>query len=122
MMFNPKDHPYIADADDLYFLDRAKRHPVTEGVLRFIFNGNTPYIRVLKVVREKSLAGGTFIRIMTRDYSLYQQKDEFVGDLFDISHSHRIVGASNPWNLYIEETEDGTLIDADAINAIVGRI
>lgn len=122
MMFHSDNHPYMADANDLHFLDRAKRHPVTERVLRFIFNGNTPYIRVLKVVREKSLAGGTFIRVMTRDYSLYKQKDEFVGDLFDISHNHKIVGVSNPWNLYVEETEDGMLIDADVIDAIVGRI
>ena len=122
MMFNPKDHPYMADADDLHLLRDAKRHPVTERDLRFVFKGNSPYIRVLKVVRTKEPFGLDLVRIVTRDYSLYQQKDEFVGDLFDISHSHRIVGVNHPWNLYIEETEDGMLIDAGAIDAIVGRI
>lgn len=122
MMFNPKDHPYMADADDLHLLRDVKRHPVTQRDLRLVFKGNSPFIRVLKVVRTKEPFGFDLVRIVTRDYSLYQQKDEFVGDLFDISHSHRIVGVNHPWNLYIEETEDGMLIDADAIDAIVGRI
>lgn len=122
MMFQPDNNPYMADAADLHLLRDAKRHPVTERDLRLIFNGNSPFIRVLKVVRTKEPFGFDLVRIVTRDYSLYQQKDEFVGDLFDISHSHRIVGASHPWNLYIEETEDGMLIDAGAIDAIVGRI
>ena len=122
MMFNPKDHPYMADGDDLHLLKGMKRHPVTERDLRLVFKGNSPFIRVLKVVRTKEPFGLDLVRIVTRDYSLYQQKDEFVGDLFDISHSHRIVGVGNPWNLYVEETEDGMLIDADVIDAIVGRI
>ena len=122
MMFQPDNNLYMADAGDLHLLRDAKRHPVTERDLRLVFKGNSPFIRVLKVVRTKEPFGLDLVKIVTRDYSLYQQKDEFVGDLFDISHSHRIVGVSNPWNLYIEETEDGMLIDADAIDAIVGRI
>lgn len=122
MMFKPDNNPFMADADDLRLLKRVKRHPVTERDLRLIFKGNSPFIRVLKVVKEKGLAGCILVKIVTRDYSLYKQKDEFVGDLFDISHTHRIVGVNHPWNLYIEETEDGMLIDADAIDAIVGRI
>lgn len=122
-MFKPDNNPYMADADDLHLLKRTKKHPVTERDLRFIFNGNSPYIRVLKVVRTKEPFGlFDLIKIVTRDYSLYKQKDEFVGDLFDISHSHKIVAVTNPWNLYVEETEDGMLIDADVIDAIVGRI
>lgn len=121
-MFQPDNNPYMADAADLHLLRGTKRHPVTERDLRLVFNGNSPFIRVLKVVRTKEPFGFDLVKIVTRDYSLYQQKDEFVGDLFDISHNHRIVGVNNPWNLYIEETEDGMLIDADAIDAIVGRI
>ena len=122
MMFNPKDHPYRADEHDLNVLKRCKRRPVTANHLKFIFMGNSAYIRMMKVIRERDLCGEVVVKILTRDYSLYNQKDEFVGDLFDISHPHKIVGIENPWNLYVEETEDGTLIDADAISAIVGRI
>ena len=122
MMFNPKDHPYRADEHDLHVLKGCKRRPVTANQLKLIFMGNSAYIRMMKVIRERGLCGEVVVKILTRDYSLYQQKDEFVGDLFDISHNHKIVGVNNPWNLYVEETEDGMLIDANAIDAIVGRI
>ena len=62
------------------------------------------------------------VRLMSRDYSLLRQRDEFIGDMFDIAHYHRIVGLSEPFNLYVEETTEGTPIGAETIEAIVGKI
>jgi hypothetical protein len=42
--------------------------------------------------------------------------------MFDIAHYHRIVGLSEPFNLYVEETTEGTSIGAETIEAIVGKI
>ena len=80
--------------------------------------GTAFWIRVYKVVRD---ALGK-VKLISRDYSLLSQKDEFIGDMFDIAHYHRIVGLSEPHDLYVEETTEGSPIDAETIEAIVGKI
>jgi len=119
MMFKPDNRPYPADKWDLSVLNRAKRNPVTDLDVEWLFgHGNAIWIRIYKVVR------GDFgkVKLISRDYSLARQRDEFIGDMFDIASYHRIVGLSEPYDLYVEETTEGTSIDAETIEAIVGKI
>ena len=119
MMFKPDNRPYPADYMDLNVLNRAKRHPITNLDVQWIFGyGNAIWIRIYKVVRDTSGK----VKLISRDYSLLSQKDEFIGDMFDIAHYHRIVGLSEPYDLYVEETTDGSPIDAETIEAIVGKV
>ena len=118
-MFKPTNRPYPADHLNLSVLNRAKRHPITDSDVQWIFGyGNAVWIRIYKVVRD-TLGK---VRLISREYSLARQRDEFIGDMFDIAHHHRIVGLSEPNDLYVEETTDGTSIDAETIEAIVGKI
>ena len=120
MMFKPDNRPYPADYLNLNVLNRAKRHPITDEDVRWIFAyGNAIWIRIYKVVRD------TFgkVKLISRDYSLLSQKDEFICDMFDISLNHKIVAVAQPEDIFIEETdENDTNIDADMIEAIVGKI
>ena len=119
MMFKPDNRPYPADDLGLNALNRAKRHPITDEDVRWLFaGGNAIWIRVYKVVRD-TLGK---VKLISRDYSLTIQRDEFIGDMFDIAHYHRIVGLSEPYDLYVEETTEGTPIGAETIEAIVGKI
>lgn len=119
MMFKSDNRPYPADYMDLNVLNRAKRHPITNLDVRWIFAyGNAIWIRIYKVVRDDFGK----VKLISRDYSLLSQKDEFIGDMFDIAHYHRIVGLSEPYDLYVEETTEGTPIDAETIEAIVGKV
>lgn len=119
MMFKPDNRSYPADKRDLSVLNRANRHPITDEDVQWIFgHGNGIWIRIYKVVRD-TLGK---VRLISRDYSLLSQRDEFIGDMFDIAHYHRIVGLSEPHDLYVEETTEGTSIDAETIEAIVGKM
>ena len=118
-MFKPTNRPYPADDLNLNVLNRAKRHPITDEDVRWLFaGGNASWIRIYKVVRD-TLGK---VKLISRDYSLAIQRDEFIGDMFDIAHHHRIVGLSEPYELYVEETTEGTSIDAETIEAIVGKL
>ena len=119
MMFKPDNLSYPADHLNLSVLNRAKRHPITDEDVRWLFaGGNAIWIRIYKVVRD-TLGK---VRLISRDYSLARQRDEFIGDLFDIAHYHRIVGLSEPHDLYVEETTEGSPIGAETIEAIVGKV
>lgn len=119
MMFKPTNRPYPADNLNLIVLNRAKRHPITDLDVQRIFGyGNTVWIRIYKVVMDPLGK----VNLISREYSLPRQRDEFIGDMFDIAHYHRIVGLSEPFNLYVEETTEGTSIGAETIEAIVGKI
>lgn len=120
MMFKPDNRPYPADYLNLNVLNRAKRHPITNRDVQWIFGyGNTIWIRIYKVVRGPM---GT-MKLISRDYSLLRQRDEFIGDMFDIAHYHRIVGLAKPYDLYVEETTtEGSPIEAETIEAIVGKV
>lgn len=120
MMFKPDNRPYPADRFDLIILDRAKRHPITNVDLQWTFGyGKTPWIRIYKVVR--GYLGK--VDLISRDYCLSRQRDEFVCDMFDIAHYHRIVGLAEPHDLYVEETTtEGSPIEAETIEAIVGKV
>ena len=119
MMFKPDSRPYPAGDLDLYALNRAKRHPITDEDVRWLFaGGNAIWIRIYKVVRDTIGK----VKLISRDYSMATQRDEFVGDMFDIAHYHRLVGLSEPYDLYVEETTEGTPIGAETIEAIVGKI
>ena len=119
MMFKPDNRPYPADYLDLGVLNQAKRHPITDSDVEWIFGyGNAIYIRIYKVVRD-TLGK---VNLISRDYSLLSQRDEFIGDMFDIALCHKIVGLSEPHNLYVEENAEGTSIGAETIEAIVGKI
>lgn len=119
MMFHPDNRPYPADYLNLNVLNRAKRHPITNSEVEWLFGyGNAFWIRVYKVVRGPL----RMVRLISRDYSLANQRDEFICDMFDIAHYHRIVGLAEPHDLYVEETTEGCPIDAETIEAIVGKI
>lgn len=133
MMFKPDNRMYPAGHDNLHCLRLGERRPISIKDIRCIFGGNAPFVRVYKVAREKDVAGNEVVKVVSRDYHInsfsakaggtVNQIDEFIGDIFDISLTHRIVGLGQPWNLYVEETEDhGLIIDFDAIEAIVGRV
>ena len=97
-MFKPTNRPYPADHLNLSVLNRAKRHPITDLDVQWIFGyGNAIWIRIYKVVRD-TLGK---VRLISREYSLARQRDEFIGDMFDIAHHHRIVGLSEPNDLYV---------------------
>jgi hypothetical protein len=120
MMFKPDNRPYPADYMNLNVLNRAKRYPITNSEVEWLFGyGTAVWIRVYKVVR------GTMgeVKLISRDYCLPTQRDEFIGDMFDIAHYHRIVGLSEPHDLYVEETAtEGSPIEAETIEAIVGKV
>ena len=119
MMFKPDNRSYPAGELDLSALNQAKRHPITDSDVEWIFgHGNAIWIRIYKVMRD-TLGK---VRLISRDYSLTRQRDEFIGDMFDIAHYHKIVGLSEPYDLYVEETTEGTSIGADTIEAIVGKV
>ena len=119
MMFNPNNRSYPADYLNLNALNLAKRHPVTDKDVQWLFGyGKAIWIRIYKVVRDDLGK----VRLISRDYCLSTQRDEFIVDMFDIAHYHRIVGLSDPHDLYVEETTEGSPIDAETIEAIVGKI
>ena len=119
MMFKPDNRPYPADYMDLNVLNRAKRHPITDSDVQWLFgHGNASWIRVYKVVRGPLRK----VSLISRDYCLSTQRDEFICDMFDIAHYHRIVGLAEPFDLYVEETTEGSPIEAETIEAIVGKM
>ena len=120
MMFKPDNRPYPADHLDLSVLNRTKHNPITDSDVRWTFGyGKALWIRIYKVVR--GCLGK--VDLISRDYSLATQRDEFICDMFDIAHYHRIVGLAEPHDLYVEETTtEGCPIDAETIEAIVGKI
>ena len=122
MMFKPDNRSYPAEKLNINILNRAKRHPITNEDVQWLFgHGNASWIRIYKVIYKKQ-PWGQETRLISRDYSLPRQRDEFIGDMFDIAHYHRIVGLSEPYDLYVEETTEGTSIDAETIEAIVGKM
>ena len=119
MMFKPDNLSYPANQLDLFIIDNAKHCPITNDDVRWIFGTESGFwIRVYKVVRDDL----DKVMLISRDYSLASQRDEFIGDMFDIAHYHRIVGLSEPYFLYVEETTEGSPIDAETIEAIVGKV
>ena len=79
---------------------------------------------MVKVTTRMDVTNEVFYKTV-RSYVPKKQKDEIIMDMFDISQSHRIIGLKYPWDIYLMECDSDhtdTNIDADMIEAIVGRI
>ncbi len=128
MMFKPDNKPFPISDQDEYRLRKMENNQYSIGPadMFWVFHGgNTSFVRVVKIVgqRKCELSGDVRTHIMTRDYLLHSQREEFICDMFDISLSHKIVWVDNPNNIYIKNTNDETTnITPEMIEAIVGRI
>ena len=124
MMFGQADVPLMADKNEAHFVKRCLRRPLTSSDILKRFGKGFFWITMVKVVRKANPMGEKFYE-MSRTYILEKQRDEITMDLFDISHSHRIIGAKGPWNIYLMECDSkhpNTNIDANLIEAIVGKV
>ena len=131
-MFKPTERPFpLCDLDErkLNRMLRMKR-PITPTDAYFVFSGCPVFVKVIKIIKdfkpseyEQMIAGNKRTRAIMRHYSLLRQRDEFICDMFDISLNHKIVAVVQPEDIFIEETgENDTNIDAEMIEAIVGKI
>lgn len=132
MMFKPTDRPFPLCDLDVWKLDKImrKKRPITPTDAYFVFSGCPVFVKVIKVIRgfkpneyERMISGDNRTRAIMRHYSLLRQRDEFICDMFDISLNHKIVAVAQPEDIFLEETDGNTTnIDADMIEAIVGKI
>ena len=127
-MFKPDNKPFPISDQDEYRLRKMENNQYSIGPadMFWVFHGgNTTFVRVVKIVgqRKCELSGDVRTHIMTRVYLLHNQREEFICDMFDISLNHKIVAVAQPEDIFLEETdENDTNIDADMIEAIVGKM
>ena len=132
MMFKPTDRPFPLCDLDVWKLNRIlrKKRPITPKDAYFVFSGCPVFVKVIKIIRcfkpndyGQMIAGDNRTRAIMRHYSLLRQREEFICDMFDISLNHKIVAVAQPEDIFLEETDgDTTNIDANMIEAIVGKV
>ena len=132
-MFEPTERPFpLCDFDEwkLNGIMRKKKGPITPKDAYFVFSGCPVFVKIIKVIRDfkpneygQMIAGNKQTMAIARHYSLLRQREGFICDMFDISLNHKIVAVAQPGDIFLEETDgDTTNIDADMIEAIVGKI
>ena len=125
MMFRSSDRCWMMDIHETWFVKRWLQKSISPNDILRQFHGNPSWFNVVKVTPNVDVATDLVFYKTVRSYVPKKQKDEIIIDMFDISQSHRIVGLKYPWDIYLMECDSDhpdTNIDADMIEAIVGKV